>query len=428
MTGKTTGATILVVDDEPNLRRVLTAVLERDGHTVIVADSGRDAVRKAKAETRLDLLVTDYLMPDLNGLEVLESIRRQHSGLRALLISGHGTVRSAVEAIKLGAFDYLTKPFDVEQVRETVERALSAPSTPAEGGPPKSEAIKSAPGSDALRSQSIPKLPTGDLIGDAPAARKMIHQLLQAGKSSRATVLLLGESGTGKEVAARLLHEASPRRRGPFVAVSCAALPETLLESELFGHEKSAFTGAAGAKPGRFELAEGGTLFLDEIGDIPHLTQVKLLRALQEREICRIGGVKTTKVDVRVVAATNRDLWQAVVDGSFRLDLYYRLHVVPVMLPPLRERKDDIPALAGYFLEKAGRENGRPLVGGLSDSAMECLLRHTWPGNIRELQNVMEYAVVMADDGATQVLPEFLPETIAAPPQSNAPRLRVVGD
>jgi len=429
MTGISTGATILVVDDEPNLRRVLTAVLERDGHRVIVADCGRDAVRKAKAETHLDLLVTDYLMPDLNGLEVLENVRRQHPGLRALLISGHGTVRSAVEAIKLGAFDYLTKPFDVEQVRETVERALTAPATTA-AEPSRESADSSrnightAGGAPALK---LPKLPTGDLIGDAPAARRMLHQLLQAGKSSRATVLLLGESGTGKEVAARLLHEASPRRRGPFVAVSCAALPDTLLESELFGHEKSAFTGAAGAKPGRFELAEGGTLFLDEIGDIPHITQVKLLRALQEREICRIGGVKTTKVDVRVVAATNRDLWQAVVDGTFRLDLYYRLHVVPVTLPPLRDRKEDIPALAAYFLEKAGKENGRVLSGGLSDSAMDCLLRHAWPGNIRELQNVMEYAVVMADDGADQVVPDYLPESVAKPAVAETTRLRVVG-
>ncbi|MFM7321466.1 MAG: sigma-54-dependent transcriptional regulator [Armatimonadota bacterium] len=428
MTGNSTGATILVVDDEPNLRRVLTAVLERDGHRVIVADGGRDAIRKAKAETRLDLLVTDFLMPDLNGLEVLEAVRRQHPGLRALLISGHGTVRSAVEAIKLGAFDYLTKPFDVEQVRETVERALTAPSAPTpDAGATAEVSPKLTVVGEGAPAPKLPKLPTGDLIGDAPAARRMLHQLLQAGKSSKATVLLLGESGTGKEVAARLLHEASPRRRGPFVAVSCAALPETLLESELFGHEKSAFTGAAGAKPGRFELAEGGTLFLDEIGDIPPITQVKLLRALQEREICRIGGVKTTKVDVRVVAATNRDLWRAVVDGTFRLDLYYRLHVVPVMLPPLRERKEDIPALASYFLERAGRENGRELTDGLSDSALECLLRHTWPGNIRELQNVMEYAVVMADDAARQVVPDFLPESITKSQEPESTRLRVVG-
>ena len=279
-------ATVLVVDDEPNLRRVLTAVLEREGHRILVADSGRDAVRKAKAEPRLDLLVTDYLMPDLNGLEVLEAVRKRHPDLRALLISGHGTVRSAVEAMRLGAFDFLTKPFDVEQVRDTVARALATPSGSSTMG--EKPALSLAPPASPRR---ITRIQGVDLIGDSPATGKMLDQLLQAAQASKATVLLLGESGTGKEVAARLIHEASPRKKGPFVAVSCAALPDTLLESELFGHEKSAFTGATNAKPGKFELADGGTLFLDEIGDIPALTQVKLLRAVQEREICRIGGV-----------------------------------------------------------------------------------------------------------------------------------------
>lgn len=408
------GATILVVDDEPNLRRVLSAVLARDGHHIIVADGGRDAVRKAKGEPKLDLLVTDYLMPDMNGLEVLELVRKQHPGLRALIISGHGTVRSAVEAMRLGAFDFITKPFDVEQVRDAVERALAA-------GPETSlRSIAQAPSATSVGTASVistaPNIPNitklhgVDLIGDAPATQKMTFQLLQAAQASRATVLLLGESGTGKEVAAKLIHEASPRKKGPFIAVSCAALPDTLLESELFGHEKSAFTGAAGAKPGKFELADGGTLFLDEIGDIPALTQVKLLRALQEREISRIGGVKTNKIDVRVVAATNRDLWQAVQEGTFRLDLYYRLHVVPVYLPSLRERASDIPALARYFLTKIARENGRSFPGGLSEKVMEALSFHVWPGNIRELQNIIEYAVVMSPTTAERIEVEVLPE------------------
>ena len=415
---ETESPVILVVDDEPNLRRVLSAVLEREGYRVVVADGGRDAVRKAKAEARIDLLLTDYLMPDLNGLQVLEAVREKHPSAKVILVSGHGTVRSAVEAIKLGAFDYLTKPFDVDQVRETVARALKAQATTEPIPAPEAEIETSEPTSGPRK---LPKLPGCDLVGHSPAARRMIETLLKAGRSARATVLLLGESGTGKEVAARLLHEASPRRRSPFVAVSCAALPDTLLESELFGHEKSAFTGAAGAKPGRFELAEGGTLFLDEIGDIPHLTQVKLLRALQEREICRIGGVKPVRVDVRVVAATNRDLWKAVQEGTFRLDLYYRLHVVPVHLPTLRERASDIPALASFFLDKACRENGRRPIASIGDDAMDSLMSHAWPGNIRELQNVMEYVSVMADPGASVVTSEHLPDhlrTLAAPSPS----------
>jgi DNA-binding NtrC family response regulator len=413
--------TILIVDDEPNLRRVLSAVLIRDGYNVIVADSGRDAIKKAKQQANLDLLVTDFLMPDMNGLEVLETVRKQHPGLRALLISGHGTIRSAVEAMRLGAFDYLTKPFEMEQVRATVGRALQArPSLPV---------VPTAPAtSPAVAKVPAPVTSAYGLVGDAPATMIMREQLLRAA-ASRATVLLLGESGTGKEVAARMIHEASPRNRGPFVAVSCAALPETLLESELFGHEKSAFTGALAAKPGRFELADGGTLFLDEIGDIPHITQVKLLRALQEREVSRIGGTKTVKVDVRVVGATNRDLWQAVQEGTFRLDLYYRLHVVPVNLPPLRARKEDIRPLALHFLARSAQENGRNFSGGISESALERLEQHDWPGNIRELQNVLEYAVVMSPPGAACVEETALPQLTRSAPRSaetERPRFTVI--
>ena len=437
---KPSGATILVVDDEPNLRRVLSAVLARDGHQVLVADGGRDAIRKAKAELKLDLLITDYLMPDMNGLEVLEAVRKHHPGLRALIISGHGTVRSAVEAMRLGAFDFITKPFDVEQVRDAVERALIAgPETTLQSisktAPPTGKTasvIASASNTPpAVPLPNIVNIPGVSLIGNAPATQKMAHQLLQAARANRATVLLLGESGTGKEVAARLIHEASSRKRGPFMAISCAALPDTLLESELFGHEKSAFTGAAAAKPGKFELADGGTLFLDEIGDIPHLTQVKLLRALQEREICRIGGVKNVKVDVRVVAATNRDLWQAVQEGTFRLDLYFRLHVVPVYLPPLRERTEDIPALALHFLGKIAHDNSRSFPEGISQEALGYLVRHTWHGNIRELQNVIEYAVVMSAGSAVRIEVDVLPEPLvrqvdSQTEQEGQPLLKVV--
>lgn len=427
-----TGATVLVVDDEPNLRRVLSAVLERDGHNVIVADGGRDALKKAKLHGPIDLLVTDFLMPDINGLVLLEALRKQYPDLKALLISGHGTVRSAVEAMRLGAFDFITKPFDVEQVRATVERALKSASVSpfleaapslrfSNGGATTGSPSASAPPPAALKGghSALAQAAAGrdQMIGEAPAAMRMKEQLLRAAAATRATVLLLGESGSGKEVAARLLHESSPRRNGPFVAVSCAALPESLLESELFGHEKSAFTGAQGAKPGRFELADGGTLFLDEIGDIPALTQVKLLRAVQEREICRIGGVKTVKVDVRVVAATNRDLWQAVQEGTFRLDLYYRLHVIPITLPPLRERTEDVPLLAAYFLQRLAKENGRSFPNGLSAAALRALCAHSWPGNVRELQNVLEYAVVMSPEDADRIEADVLPGTtfISAP-------------
>ncbi len=412
-----TGPTVMIVDDEPNIRRVLAAVLTRDGYQVILADGGKDAVKKAKNEPILDVLITDFLMPDMNGLETLEAVRKYHGGIRVLFISGHGTVRSAVEAMRLGAFDYITKPFDVEQVRDAVKRALkSAPLyAPAPISVKLSDSTSPASESDTPGGEAEAPiiLPTSvSMIGAAPATCLLQRRLLAAA-ASRATVLLLGESGTGKEVAAKLIHEASPRRRGPFIAVSCAALPETLLESELFGHEKSAFTGAASAKPGRFELADGGTLFLDEIGDIPHITQVKLLRALQEREISRIGGVKTIRVDVRVVAATNRDLWQAVQEGSFRLDLYYRLHVVPVTLPPLRDRADDIPALAAFFLNCSAKENDRVFPGGVSPEALAVLRAHDWQGNIRELQNALEYAVVMSPPRRRAIEADALPDRVA---------------
>ncbi|MBC7807601.1 MAG: sigma-54-dependent Fis family transcriptional regulator [Akkermansiaceae bacterium] len=407
-----TGPTVLIVDDEPNIRRVLAAVLTRDGYQVILADGGKDAVKKAKNEPILDVLITDFLMPDMNGLETLEAVRKYHGGIRALFISGHGTVRSAVEAMRLGAFDYITKPFDVEQVRETVKRALkSAPLSAPTQISAKSTATETIASPQDVENAPIVLPPGVSMIGDAPATRLLQRRLLAAA-SSRATVLLLGESGTGKEVAAKLIHEASPRRRGPFIAVSCAALPETLLESELFGHEKSAFTGAAGAKPGRFELADGGTLFLDEIGDIPHITQVKLLRALQEREISRIGGIKSIKVDVRVVGATNRDLWQAVQEGSFRLDLYYRLHVVPVILPPLRERVEDIPALAAFFLDRSAKDNERVFPDGVAPDALAVLAAHDWQGNIRELQNALEYAVVMSPPGRRDIQADSLPDRV----------------
>ena len=408
--------TILLVDDEPNLRRVLGTVLEAEGYRVLLADSGRDALKKAKVETHIDLVVTDFLMPDLNGLQVLEGVRKLHPNVKSIVISGHGTVRSAVEAMRIGAADYITKPFDVDQVKAVIKKVLMVNAIPLSRS---MDSYGTSRGPKRVKPANIESVSDSLLIargsgmmGDSPATRYLAENLVRAARSSRATVLLLGESGTGKEVAAKVVHEASPRSAGPFIAVSCAALPESLLESELFGHEKSAFTGALAAKPGRFELAHGGTLFLDEIGDIPPLTQVKLLRALQEREICRIGGTKTVKVDVRLVAATNKDLWQAVQDGTFRLDLYYRLHVVPVQLPPLRERGDDILLLAEEFLDRLARENDRTFSNGFDLAVTDALKAHRFHGNIRELQNVIEYTVVMSAPDATSITIDALPPYI----------------
>jgi DNA-binding NtrC family response regulator len=329
--------------------------------------------------------------------------------------------------MRLGAYDFVTKPFDVEQVRTIVRRALAAAAEEARS--PAADMSGGAADPAPLTAASPASFPDGKgggeagqaatvatrvgLIGGSDTTLDMRAKLFSASAAPRATVLLLGESGTGKEVAAKFLHEASARRRGPFVAVSCAALPDSLLESELFGHEKSAFTGAMSAKPGRFELADGGTLFLDEIGDIPMITQVKLLRALQEREVSRIGGVKAVKVDVRVVAATNRDLWQAVQEGSFRADLYYRLHVIPITLPSLRERGADIDHLAAHFLDMLARENRRAFPKGISEETLQILRAHSWPGNIRELRNVLEYAVVMSAGNAAEITANVLPTLLA---------------
>ena len=396
-------STILIVDDEAGLRRVLSTVLEEDGHRILSADSGRAAVKLARNETEIDLVIADYLMPDLSGLETVTEIRKTHPGARILFLSGHATVRVAVEAMRLGAFDFLTKPFDIEAVRQTVCKAVAAPPMANRASDRKDRATDKPP---------VVTQNDYGFIGDAPASQKVKTELLRVATAS-ATVLLLGETGTGKEVAAKLLHEGGARRGKPFVAVSCAALPESLLESELWGHEKNAFTGAEAFKPGRFELAHGGTLFLDEIGDIPMMTQVKLLRVLQEREFFRVGGTKAVRVDVRVVAATNRDLAQAVQEGTFRADLFYRLSIVPLTLPPLRHRREDIPALAQHFLSLCAHENRRGFPGGFDKAAMDVLSRHDWPGNIRELRNVVEYAVVLAPLNTDRIVRDALPPYLA---------------
>ena len=382
--------TILVVDDELNIRRVLERAFAKEGYQVQTAEGGHQALR-VLAETPCDLMLTDVVMPDMTGLELLKRARQQHPNLQVVLMTAYGTIPTAVEAMRAGAFDFLTKPLDMEVLRKVVRNALRE-ATHA----PKTAVRKAA----VKRKQTV-------FIGESPAIRKVL-QTVERVADTRTTVLITGESGTGKELIARMLHERSSRADKPFVALSCAAIPETLLEVELFGAVKGAYTGADADRIGKFEAADGGTLFLDEIGDIPPLIQVKLLRVLQEREIERLGSNTPIPIDVRLVTATNRDLEAAVESGAFRSDLYYRLQVVHIHLPPLRERREDIPLLADYFLRKFAEENGRAL-RTISDEAMRLLQNACWKGNVRELENVIESAVVLAPPDAEILLPEHLP-------------------
>ena len=386
---------ILVVDDEPNIRRVLEAMLVREGYQVLTADSGRKAVDIA-ATNALDLLITDLIMPDMTGIEVLREVKQTQPHCAALVITAYGTIKTAVEAMRLGAFNYIAKPFDLDEVRLQVQHVLE------------NRALKEE--NVLLREQLRSTYRLDNIVGVSGKMQE-VFKLVHRAADTRSTVLIRGESGTGKELIARALHFNSQRASRPFVAVSCAALTETLLESELFGHEKGAFTGALTQKPGRFELANHGTLFLDEIAEITPAIQVKLLRVLQEREFERVGGTRPIRVDVRVVAATNKNLEEAVKKGEFRDDLYYRLQVIQIVVPPLRERPEDIPALAEHFLAKYCRENGRRL-RRIAPEAMDRLLNYKYPGNVRELENIIERAVVLADRDAEEVTVDLLPATL----------------
>src|SRR5689334_11354697 len=370
---------ILVVDDEPNLRRVLSAQLERDGYDVHTAEDGEQALSVLK-EHHLDLIITDLRMPKLDGMELRRRAVAIDDELPVVMITAHGTVDNAVEALKTGAFDYITKPFDQAEVRAIVRKAL------------RTRDLASA---EATRpDRPAPEARYG-IIGKS-ASILQVYAVLDRVADTPTTVLVTGESGTGKELVARALHENSSRRDRAFIKVNCAAIPRDLMESELFGYEKGAFTGAAASKPGGFELGSGGTLFLDEIGTIPVEMQVKLLRALQESEFERVGGIKTIHVDVRLVAATNSDLKKEIAAGNFRDDLYYRLNVVPIHLPPLRERDRDTLLLARHFVEKFDARLGKH-VDGFESDVESALLAYPWPGNIRELENVIERAVLFCD-------------------------------
>jgi len=387
-------ATLLVADDDPGLRESLERTLTREGYRVVLASDGRAALERVQAGG-VDLIVTDLRMPGLTGLELLRAAKAIMPDVDVILLTAFGTVEEAVKAMKDGAYDFLTKPFRREQLIKLVDKALE-----------RRDLIEQ---NRALKKQLEDIRAKGQMIGASPSFRRMLTLVEQIADSS-ATILIQGESGTGKELVARTIHERSARRNGPFVAVNCAALPETLLESELFGYEKGAFTGAAGRKEGRFELANGGTLFLDEVADLSLITQPKILRVLQEGEFERLGGTRSLQVDVRIVAATNQDLSEMVKEKRFREDLYYRLNVISVRVPPLRERHEDIRVLAQHYLRVYAAKNGRKLEG-FSNEALERLESYAWPGNVRELENLIERTVLLARKDRIDA--EDLPEEVA---------------
>jgi DNA-binding NtrC family response regulator len=390
---------VLIADDELNMRRVLEAILRREGYDVVTAGSGIEAL--AGMSRDVHTVITDLKMPGLDGMGLLRKLSADYPDVPVVMITAHGSVENAVEAVKLGAFDYLEKPFEQEQIRQVVAKAINTYAL--------------------ARRDARPEEPSGRgrfrLVGQSPAIRQ-IFAIVEKVASTPSTVLITGESGTGKELIARALHENSSRHSGPFIKINCAAIPKTLMESELFGYDKGAFTGAVGAKPGRFELAHGGTLFLDEIGEIPVEMQVKLLRVLQESEFERVGGIKTIKVDVRLVTATNRDLVEEISLGNFREDLFYRLNVVPIHIPPLRERREDIPLLADHFISKFN-ERLKKQIASIALEAVERLVSYNWPGNIRELENLMERTVLFCEGPEIRV--SDLPAEIGGQPHGPGP-------
>jgi two-component system, NtrC family, response regulator HydG len=386
---------ILVVDDEVNARNGLTELLRDDGYVVEAAADGFKALGKM-ADFAPDLVLTDLKMPGMDGIQLLGKIHESDPELPVVMMTAFGEVETAVGAMRAGARDYLSKPVNVGELSVIVAREMSARKLRAEAG--------------LLRARLAERYSFDNIVGSSAPMQEVFKTVSQVA-ASRASVLITGESGTGKELIAAAIHQHSPRANGPFVKLHCAALAETLLESELFGHERGSFTGAAGRRDGRFQQANHGTLFLDEIGDISPSVQVKLLRFLQEREFERVGGNETVTVDVRVIAATNRDLPQLIAEGKFREDLYYRLNVIAIEMPALRKRPSDVPLLAGHFLRKYAKENGKA-IKGFSGEALARLAAYNWPGNVRELENVVERAVVLARSGeitAADLPPSLVP-------------------
>jgi len=371
---------VLVVDDEVGARESLRMVLKNDYEVFLAKDAEEALLRFNKLSP--DVVLLDIILPDMDGLKILEKIKQKDPEAIVIMITATKTVKTAVEAMKLGAYDYITKPFDVDELRLVVNRAISTQALQKEV--------------DYLREEVEKSYGFGNIIGESKGMNDIFNMVKQIA-DSKTTILILGESGTGKELVSRAIHYNSSRRNSPFVTINSAAIPDTLIESELFGYERGAFTNALEKKLGRFEIAHRGTLFLDEIGELSLATQAKILRFLEEKEFIRVGGSKTIKVDVRLITATNKDLPQLVKKNAFREDLYYRINVVPITIPPLRERKEDIPILAEHFRKKFNNENNKK-VEGVSEQALEIMMNYEWPGNVRELENLMERVIALTSN------------------------------
>jgi two-component system response regulator AtoC len=384
---------ILIADDELNMLLVLEAMLKKEGYEVITATDGFEALTSLH-EKDIAVVVTDLKMPKLDGLGLLARVVKEYPSIPVIMITAHGTVETAVTALKKGAFDYITKPFEQEDLKTIIHKAFKTHTLNQD------ELFAEADDIDRF-----------DIIGTSTEMLK-IYDIIKRVAPTTTSILITGETGTGKELIANAIHRNSPRKDDPFIKINCAAIAENLLESELFGYEKGAFTGAVNRKPGRFELAHKGTLFLDEVGELPKDMQVKLLRVIQDQEFERVGGLRTIKVDVRLITATNRDLLQDVKENRFREDLYYRLNVLPIPIPPLRERKEDIPMLTDYFLDKFNKKLSRNILN-VEQNVREAFLKYEWPGNIRELENLLERLVLLAQDDTLRI--EDLPSDIESP-------------
>lgn len=392
--------TILIIDDEKNIREGLSAALELDGYSVKLAANGAEGLALIE-KGDIDLVITDLRMPGISGEEVLAKVRGESPGIPVIVLTGHGSIDTAVDAMRNGAYDFLTKPLSLDRLSLIVKRALAG----------RELEIRHS----SLQQELDAKASFESIIGKSTEMQR-IFQMVRKAADAKASVLITGESGTGKELIANALHNLSPRKNNPFIKVHCAALSETLLESELFGHEKGAFTGAASRKRGRFELANTGSIFLDEIGEINQNVQIKILRVLQDKRFERVGGEETLEVDVRVIAATNRNLAEEIAQGRFREDLFYRLNVVHIQVPPLRDRKDDIPLMLNAFLDEFNRENNKSITG-FDSRSRSALYKYDWPGNIRQLRNCVESAVVMCS--GNEITLEDLPPTVRGAAESN---------
>ena len=397
---------ILLVDDDADIRETMVTLLTMNDYSVTSVADGQSAIEEVKKE-KFNIVITDLMMPKMTGIDVIKNLKAIDPDLQCIVITGYATVSTAVDAMKAGAYDYLMKPFNGTEVLMLLKRVMELQDLQAENS--------------QLKRTLNQRYGYENLIGNSEGIQ-MVCSLIEKVAETDSTILILGESGTGKELVARTIHYNSPRKNKPLIPINCGAIPETLLESELFGHEKGAFTGASTTRIGRFELADGGTIFLDEIGDMSPTLQVKLLRVLQQREFERVGGVRTIKVDVRIIAATNIDLEHAVHEGKFREDLYYRLNVIPVVIPPLRERADDIPLLMDHFLSHFNKTKKRD-IKGFSPAAMDILISYPWPGNIRELENLVERLIILKGNGT--ICPDDLPEKFISHTLNNEGALHI---